>query len=62
MVEEAVAFSRDSGYSSVFLWTVSSLPTATTVYRRAGFVRTETKTHDLWGAERTEERYDLSLA
>ena len=62
MVEEAVAFSRDSGYSSVFLWTVSSLPAATTVYRRAGFVRTETKTHDLWGAERTEERYDLSLA
>ena len=62
MVEEAVAFSRDSGYSSVFLWTVSSLTTATAVYRRAGFVRTETKTHDLWGAARTEERYDLSLS
>ncbi len=62
MVEEAVEFSRLSGWSSVFLWTVSSLTTATSVYRRAGFVLTEAKTHELWGAVRTEERYDLSLA
>ncbi len=61
MVEEAVAFSRRSGYSSVFLWTVSSLITATSVYRRMGFTLTETKTHELWGAVRAEERYDLSL-
>jgi GNAT superfamily N-acetyltransferase len=62
MVAEAVAFSRLCGYSSVFLWTVSSLSAATSVYRRAGFERTRTKTHELWGAVRTEERYDLSLA
>ncbi len=62
LVEEAVSFSRLSGYSSVFLWTIGSLTTATAVYRRAGFTRTESKTHELWGAERTEERYDLTLA
>ncbi len=62
MVEEAVEFSRLSGWSSVFLWTVSSLTVATSIYRRAGFTLTETKTHELWGAVRTEERYDLSLA
>jgi GNAT superfamily N-acetyltransferase len=61
LVEEALAFSRESGYSSVLLWTVSSLATATSVYRRAGFSLTERKTHELWGAVRTEERYDLTL-
>lgn len=62
LVEEAISFSRLAGYSSVFLWTVGSLTTATAVYRRAGFARTESKTHQLWGAVRTEERYDLALA
>lgn len=62
LVQEAVSFSRSSGYSSVVLWTVSSLTAATALYRRAGFTLTEQKTHALWGAERTEERYDLDLS
>ena len=62
LVDEAVAFSRECGYSGVLLWTVGSLAAATTLYRRAGFVRTEEKTHPLWGAVRTEERYDFSFA
>jgi len=62
LVEEAVRFSRSSGYSSVVLWTVSSLATATALYRRAGFTLSERTTHDLWGAERTEERCDLSFS
>lgn len=61
LVEEAVEFSRSCGYSSLVLWTVSSLAAATALYRRAGFRLTEQKTHVLWGAERTEERYDLDL-
>lgn len=61
MVEEAVSFSRLAGYSSIFLWTIGSLTSATSVYRRVGFTLTEKKTHELWGATRTEERYDLSL-
>jgi GNAT superfamily N-acetyltransferase len=62
LVEEAVAFCRSSGYRAVLLWTEASLTTATRLYRRAGFILTEKKTGMTWGAERTEERYDLSLA
>jgi GNAT superfamily N-acetyltransferase len=62
LVEEAISLSRGSGYASVILWTEGSLDTATTLYRRAGFVRTEAKTSEVWGAVRTEERYELSLS
>jgi len=61
LVEEAVAFSRASGYASVLLWTEGSLVTATSLYRAAGFTLTEASTSNLWGAMRTEERYDLRL-
>ena len=44
------------------LWTEASLTTATRLYRQCGFSLTEQKTGMTWGAERTEERYDLSLA
>ena len=37
LVEEAVSFCRRSGYQSVFLWTVSELVAAASLYRRAGF-------------------------
>ncbi len=62
LVEEAVSFSRENGYSSVIFWTEGSLQAATTLYRRSGFVRTEAKTGEVWGAVRTEERYELRLA
>jgi GNAT superfamily N-acetyltransferase len=62
LVEEAVAFCRSGGYRSVMLWTEASLTTATRLYRQCGFLLTEQKTGMTWGAERTEERYDLSLA
>ena len=61
LVAEALAFCRENGYASVLLWTEGSLETATALYRRFGFRRTETKTGGIWGATRTEERYDLSL-
>jgi GNAT superfamily N-acetyltransferase len=61
LVEDAVAFCRESRYASVLLWTEASLTTATRLYRQAGFVLTEQKTGLTWGARRTEERYDLRL-
>ena len=61
LVEEAIAFSRSSGYRAVLLWTEASLTTATRLYRQAGFTLTQTRTGMTWGAQRTEERYDLSL-
>lgn len=62
LVSDALAFCRENGYSSVTLWTEGSLSAATTLYRSFGFVRTEAKTSEIWGMERTEERYDLKLS
>ncbi|MFN3652556.1 MAG: GNAT family N-acetyltransferase [Armatimonadota bacterium] len=61
LLREALAFCRQSGARSVFLWTLSELTVAASLYREAGFQRTQTRTHALWGAVRTEERYDLLL-
>ncbi len=58
LVESALAFCREQGYASVFLWTVSLLTVATRLYQSAGFQLTEQKTHHLWGAELTEQRYE----
>ncbi|TSA17981.1 GNAT family N-acetyltransferase [bacterium] len=61
LVEEAVAFCRESGYERVFLWTVSSLLAAAQVYHKAGFRLTEEYTQEIWGCRVTEQRYDLVL-
>jgi N-acetylglutamate synthase-like GNAT family acetyltransferase len=61
LVEEALAFCRDAGYTSVFLWTVSTLPAAAGLYRSAGFRETETVTHALWDSQVTEVKYELEL-
>ena len=61
LLQEAVEFCRDSGFKSVFLWTLEELNRAAHLYEQAGFRRTEQKTHEIWGRLRTEDRYDLSL-
>jgi len=61
LVDNAVRFSRECGYSSIFLWTLNILPEALQLYKSFGFQLTETKTHQIWGRELTEERYDLVL-
>ena len=61
LVEEAVRFCRDCGYSWIFLWTVSALAAAAGLYRSAGFQLTTERTNELWGAVLTEQRYELKL-
>lgn len=61
LLQEALAFCRERKFESVFLWTISELKTAAHLYRDAGFTLTEEKTHEVWGALRTEHRYDLLL-
>jgi GNAT superfamily N-acetyltransferase len=61
LVQEAIEFSREVGYKSVFLWTVSSLAAAARIYQDAGFHLTEENTHTIWGCVLTEQRYDLVL-
>lgn len=40
---------------------VQQLKTAAHLYREAGFKVAEEKTQEIWGAIRTEQRYDLTL-
>lgn len=61
LLEEALDFCRKAEYSSVFLWTVNTLPVAAMLYRSVGFKQTEELTHELWGSVVTEVRYDLAL-
>ncbi|HET9679583.1 MAG TPA: GNAT family N-acetyltransferase [Gammaproteobacteria bacterium] len=61
LINQAIAFCRAQRMQSVFLWTISDLPVAAHLYQQAGFTLTEQKTHRLWGAQHTEQRYDLRL-
>ncbi|HKP75132.1 MAG TPA: GNAT family N-acetyltransferase [Longimicrobiaceae bacterium] len=61
LLDEALAFCRERGFRSVFLWTVRGLNAAAHLYRTAGFAVTQEETHVRWGATVTEQRYDLKL-
>lgn len=61
LLDEAIAFSREKGYRSIVLWTVSALVGAARLYLARGFVPTEEKPGRLWGADVVEERYELLL-
>ena len=61
LIAEAVEFCRANGYESIFLWTIDFLQAALKLYTAAGFVLTETNTHQVWGRTLAEERYELKL-
>jgi ribosomal protein S18 acetylase RimI-like enzyme len=60
LLDEAIAFSRENGYESVVLWTVSALTAAARLYQAAGFRKVEEKPGRRWGVEVIEEKYELS--
>ena len=61
LIEGAIAFCRERGFAKVSLWTISELKAAAHLYRQAGFVITREETHEIWGAKRTEQEYELIL-
>ena len=61
LVEEAVAYCRQAGFKSVFLWTVEGLDRAKSVYTSLGFRITETKDNQDWREQAREVRYDLAF-
>jgi len=61
LLTEAIAFSRQQGYETVFLWTVSALAAAAKQYRAAGFRKVEEKPGTMWGKDVVEESYELEL-
>jgi len=61
LLDGAITYCKRRPFKSVFLWTISELTIAARLYKGAGFRLTEQKTHEIWGAIHTEERYDLDL-
>jgi N-acetylglutamate synthase-like GNAT family acetyltransferase len=61
LLDAAVGFSRDQGYRSIILWTVSALEAAAHLYRSAGFRKVEEKPGHGWGTDVVEEKYAMEL-
>ena len=61
LMDGAIAFCREHGFKKVTLWTISELKAAAHLYRQAGFKITREETHEIWGATRTEQEYELIL-
>ncbi|HJT65342.1 MAG TPA: GNAT family N-acetyltransferase [Pyrinomonadaceae bacterium] len=61
LIDQALAFCRERGFKTVYLWTITDLKAARHLYEQAGFVVTREETHEIWGAVRTEQEYELNL-
>jgi GNAT superfamily N-acetyltransferase len=61
LIEGAIAYCRERGFKKVTLWTISELKAAAHLYGQAGFVVTREEIHEIWGATRTEQEYELIL-
>ncbi len=61
LLKEALSFCSESGYCRVFLMTVDVHTEAAALYRSMGFDLTDQHKKEMWGKERTEQRYDRML-
>lgn len=62
LMDTAMRFCRERGYSHVFLWTLKMLVAARHLYEQYGFSPTEKKANTEWtGEQLIEERWDLCL-
>ena len=61
LVEEAIRFSRASGYSSILLWTQDCLTAARKIYQAAGFLLEREEAHHSFGADLNGQYWRLQL-
>jgi len=61
LVEEAVRFSRASGYARIMLWTQDCLVSARRIYQSAGFVLVEEEKHHSFGTDLNGQYWALKL-
>ncbi|WP_336760561.1 GNAT family N-acetyltransferase [Paenibacillus sp. USHLN196] len=61
LIEQAVLFAKEKGYTSMILWTNESLDGARRLYQSAGFEVKEVRKQVLSGQELTEEKWELAL-
>jgi N-acetylglutamate synthase-like GNAT family acetyltransferase len=61
LIVEALAFTRQAQYRTIYLWTVRGLDAAAYLYKTQGFTLTEEHDSTQWGTTVREQRYDLPL-
>lgn len=61
LIEQAILFAKEKGYTSVILWTNESLIGARRLYQSVGFEVKEVRKQMLSGQELTEEQWELVL-
>jgi DNA-binding MarR family transcriptional regulator/GNAT superfamily N-acetyltransferase len=61
LVDEAVAFSRASGYARMRLWTQETLVSARRIYAAAGFKCVDSEPHESFGKQLVSEFWELDL-
>lgn len=61
LMQQAMRFSRENGYDSVYLWTFKGLGSARHLYEKHGFSLTEESAGEQWGTEVIEQRFDCML-
>lgn len=61
LTQQCIHFARQSGYSSITLWTQSILVAARGIYQRAGFRRVSEEKHHSFGVDLVGETWDLKL-
>ncbi|MFW9828019.1 MAG: GNAT family N-acetyltransferase, partial [Candidatus Thorarchaeota archaeon] len=61
LMREAIDFCKFHGYQKVILGTFSDLTIARKLYSKYGFRLIESKTHQIWGKNLTEEQWELIL-
>jgi GNAT superfamily N-acetyltransferase len=61
LMQEAVAFCRRRGYSSIFLWTFEGLNRARRLYEESGFRLVKAHEVRQWGQRIIEQKFVLNL-
>ena len=61
MVEECIAFSRETGYRKITLWTNSILTAARRIYDKTGFALIESEPIEEFGQSLVSETWELEL-
>ena len=61
LMDQAMKFCEEKGYSGIYLWTFQGLGSARHLYEKFGFSLTEEKAGKQWGPIVTEQRFDAEI-
>lgn len=62
LINKAVSFCRDKGYTKIYLWTFEGLGAARYLYEMAGFRLVEERKGDQWGTQVNEQKFECPLS